>query len=246
MRALLLTAGLLLPLAAACSVATGERDDGTPGIAAQGAGGTRTYQAADFTAVELRGADDVDVRVGPGFSVRADGDSELLDHLKISRVGNALRISRIRTSGWNWSGGKAKVSITMPALADVAVAGSGDVTVDRAQGAGFKGAIAGSGNLSVATLAVDRAELSLAGSGKARVGGSAKRLTVNIAGSGDVEANGLTASEADVSIAGSGSLRAQVDGPAKVSVMGSGDVDLGGKARCQTSKVGSGSVRCGG
>lgn len=245
MRMLLLATGLLLPLAA-CSVASGTSDDGTPGVAAQGTGGTRTYAIADFTEVELRGADNVDIRVGPGFSVRADGDSELLDHLKISREGNVLRIGRTRTTGWSWGGGRAKISVTMPALAAVGVAGSGDLTADRAQGPSFRGSVAGSGNLSVGTVAVDRAEVSLAGSGDARLAGTAKQLTVEIAGSGDVDANGLTASAASVSVAGSGGVRAQVDGPAKVSVMGSGDVDLGAKARCQTSKMGSGSVRCGG
>lgn len=243
MRALLLTAGLLLPLGA-CTV-SGD-DDRTPGVAAQGTGGTRTYPAADFTEVDLRGADNVDIRVGPGFSVRADGDSELLDHLKITREGNVLRIGRTRSSGWSWGGGRAKVSITMPALSAASVAGSGDMTADRAQGAAFKASVAGSGNLRVDALSVERADVSLAGSGNARLGGTARQLQVNIAGSGDVEAGDLRATQADVSIAGSGGVRAQVDGPAKVSVMGSGDVDLGDKARCQVSKVGSGSVRCGG
>lgn len=246
MRMLLLATGLLLPLAA-CSVASsGTGDDGTPGVAAQGTGATRTYAIADFTEVELRGSDNVDIRVGPGFSVRADGDGELLDHLKISREGGALRIGRTRANGWSWGGGRAKISVTMPALGAAGVAGSGDLTADRAQGASFRASVAGSGNLSVGTIAVERAQVSLAGSGDARLAGTARQLTVEIAGSGDVDASGLTASAADVSIAGSGSVRAQVDGPAKVSVMGSGDVDLGGKARCQTSKMGSGSVRCGG
>lgn len=233
-----------LPLMA-CSVSMGgDDDDGTPGIAAQGGGGTRTYAVADFTEVELRGADDIDIRVGPGFSVRADGDAEVLDHLKISKVGNAIRIGRTGTKGWSWGGKGAKISITMPRLAATAVAGSGDVTIDRVQGDAFKGEGAGSGSLSIGQLAVGQATFSLAGSGDIKVGGQAKSLTVNIAGSGDVDASGLKAGEADVNIAGSGSVRAEVNGAAKVSVMGSGDVELGGGAKCQVSKMGSGSVRC--
>ena len=234
-----------LPLAA-CSFASNNRDDdGTPGVAAQGSGTTRTYAIADFTEVELRGADDVDIRVGPGFSVRADGDAEVLDHLKIVKEGNAIRIGRIRANGWSWGGKGAKISITMPRLAGTAVAGSGDVTIDRVQGDAFKGAGAGSGSLSIGQLAVGQASFSIAGSGSVEARGEAKSLTVNIAGSGDVDAGGLTASAADISIAGSGSVRAAVNGPAKVSMMGSGDVDLGGNAKCQVSKMGSGSVRCG-
>lgn len=239
-----LLAALALPLAA-CTISSGGDDDGTPGVAAQGSGGTRTYAVADFTEVELRGAEDVDIRVGPGFSVRADGDAEVLDHLKIAKVGNALRVSHVRTKGWSWNGRAAKIAITMPQLAGVAAAGSGDVTVDRVQGQRFEGEGAGSGSLSIGQLAVDQASFSLAGSGDVKAAGQVRALEINIAGSGDVDAGGLKAAQADVSIAGSGSVRAEVNGPAKISIMGSGDVDLGAKAKCQTSKMGSGSVRCG-
>lgn len=243
MRAILIAG--LLPLAA-CGMTIGGDDDRTPGVAAQGSGNTRTYQVAGFTEVELRGADDIDIRVGPGFSVRADGDSELLDHVKISQDGNTLRVGRTRSNGWHWSGGHAKISVTMPALAAASVAGSGDITVDRVQGGGFKAAGAGSGSLSVGQLQVGSADIWLAGSGDVKLAGTARQLKISIAGSGDVDAGGLRAGQADVSIAGSGSVRAQVEGPAKVSVMGSGDVDLGGKAQCNASKMGSGSIRCGG
>ncbi len=234
-----------LPLIVACSIHTGD-DDGTPGVAAQGTGKTRTYAVAGFTTVELRGSDDVDIRVGPGFSVRADGDAEVLDHLKIEKVGDALRIGRTRTAGWSWGGHGARISVTMPALAATAVAGSGDVTIDRVAGASFKGESAGSGDLSIGQLAVGDAHFSLAGSGDVKAAGEVKALTIEIAGSGDVDAGGLKAARADISVAGSGDVRADVDGPAKVSVMGSGDIDLGNRARCQVSKMGSGSVRCGG
>lgn len=243
MRNILIAA--LLPVAACGVIASGD-DDGTPGVPAQGSGGTRTYAVDGFTAVALRGADNVDVRVGPGFSVRADGDPKVLDHLKIEREGSTLKVGRVRDAGWNWGGGRARIFVTLPRLAEAAIAGSGDMAIDRVEGASFKAEGAGSGSLSVGALRVDRADVSLAGSGNVKLAGSARALSVSIAGSGDVDAGGLTASQADVSIAGSGGVRAAVDGPADVSVMGSGDVDLGGKARCKVSKMGSGRVRCGG
>lgn len=238
--------GALLPLVACGMTTSGSGDDdGLPGIPAQGSGDTRTFAAADFTAVELRGADDVDVRVGPGFSVRADGDAALLDHLKISKDGATLRIGRTETNGWNWSGKGARIAVTLPRLASASVAGSGDMTIDRVTGGGFSGAGAGSGSMKVAALQVDKADISLAGAGDIKLAGIVKELSVSLAGSGDVEAGDLKAARASVSIAGSGSVRAAVDGPASVSVMGSGDVDLGNDAKCRTSKMGTGSVRCG-
>ena len=245
MRATLaILTAVLVPLAA-CSASFGA-DDTTPGITGQGTGGTRTYAAQGFSRIDLAGSDEIDVRVGPGFSVRADGDSDLLDHVKITLSGDTLRVSRFRTSGWHWGGGHARISVTLPALAGVSIAGSGDVTVDQVRGEHFTGKGAGSGHLTVGTMQVNLAELNYAGSGGAKLGGTAQRLNINIAGSGGIDAGALHATQANVSIAGSGNVRATVTGNAKVSVMGSGDVDLGGGAHCEVHKMGSGSVRCGG
>lgn len=238
-----------LPVAA-CS-GRSHAGDSTPGIPGTGAGTTRTFQAADFTGVELRGSDDVDVRTGAAFSVRAEGPSEELDKLKIVRVGDTLRIGRINHDGLSWDdfghhdGQHVKIYVTLPRLAEASIAGSGDMTVDKVEGAKFAGSTAGSGNLLVGALAVDTADLSIAGSGDMTIKGSAKQLGIDIAGSGSVDGAGLKAQGAKVSIAGSGDARADVTGPATVSVMGSGDVDLGPGAKCTTSKMGSGDVRCG-
>lgn len=230
---------MILPLIA-CSPGNAESGDA---VEARGSGPSRTFDVADFTGVELRGADDVDVRVGPAFSVRAQGPSDELDKLDIRRDGETLKVGRKRSS-WGRSEG-VKVFVTMPRIASAAVAGSGDMAVDRIEGRRFNGAVAGSGNLSLGTVGVDEAELSIAGSGDLTGAGRARRLEMNIAGSGDIDARGLTAAEAAVSIAGSGNARARVNGPAQVNIVGSGDAELGPGARCTTSKMGSGEARCG-
>jgi hypothetical protein len=236
---------LLVPLAA-CSYHLDD-DDSTPGIAGSGSGTTRSFAVAGFSQVALRGSDDVDVRVGPAFSVRAEGPSDQLDKLKIVKDGDTLRIGRVHGARFHWGGHHegVKIFVTMPRIAEANIAGSGDMTIDKAEGSKFVGSTAGSGGLSVGAISVDTADLSIAGSGDMALTGSAKQLTVNIAGSGNVDAGGLKAQGAKVSIAGSGGVKADVTGPAEVSVMGSGDVDLGAGAKCATSKMGSGSVRCG-
>lgn len=239
MRPLLLAS--LLPLAA-CQFAGA--DDA--GIAGTGSGSQRTFPVAGFTAIELAGADDVDVRVGGGFSVRAEGPAAQLATLRIERKGDTLAIGR-RWNGISLGrGDKVMLHVTLPRLTGASIAGSGTMNVDRVQGAGFKADIAGSGTLAVAALAVDKAEVDLAGSGSLQAAGTAKALGIDITGSGRIDAAGLAAGSASVSIAGSGDVRATVDGPATVAIMGSGDVDLGPRARCTTTRMGSGSVRCGG
>ncbi|USU11030.1 DUF2807 domain-containing protein [Sphingomonadaceae bacterium OTU29THOMA1] len=225
---------------AGCSIGN---DDG-PGIAPTGGGTTRAYAAEAFDTIALNGSDDVDVRAGPAFSVRAEGPSDELDTLRIARDGSTLSIGRHnRLFGWG-SRDKVKVYVTLPRLGEANIAGSGTMAVDRIEGDRFAANVAGSGDLNVAALRVDRAEVSIAGSGNVRAGGTIRRLEANIAGSGSLDAAGLRAGEAEVSIAGSGDVRAAVNGPAQISMLGSGDVDLGPQAICKVSKMGSGSVRC--
>lgn len=228
----------------ACSMSWNKDKDG-PGVAGSGSGSSRTFAIADFSGVDLRGSDDIDVRVGTGFSVRAEGPSDELDKLRIVKDGATLEVGRRNGKGLGWGHhDKVKIFVTLPRLASAGVAGSGTMTVDRVEGSKFEASVAGSGSLGIAAMAVDKAEFSIAGSGDAKAAGVAKSIEVNVAGSGSLDASGLKADAGEVSIAGSGDVRAVVNGAAKVDIMGSGDVDLGPGATCTVSKMGSGSVRC--
>ncbi|WP_423605813.1 head GIN domain-containing protein [Sphingomonas sp. MS122] len=240
MKLVLAITAAILPLTA-CNFANGMSGDV---VQPSGSGGTRSFQVADFTGVSLRGADDVEVRTGPAFAVTAEGDSALLDRLEIRKDGNTLRVGR-KEGDWKWGGGKgAKVTVTMPRLVNADVAGSGNMTVDRAEG-DFGGSIAGSGNLSIAQLRGGKADLSVAGSGDLRIAaGEASEIDASIAGSGDIDVPAIRAARGDFSIAGSGNIRAQITGEADISIVGSGNVDLTGGAKCSVSKMGSGEAHC--
>jgi len=234
----------LFVLLAACSFTTDSDAKGTE-IAAQGSGAARTFQVAGFTAIALRGSDDIDVRVGTGFSVRAEGAPDDLDTLRVSLDGEMLQVGRKSGVGMPWSrGAPVKVFVTLPRLTEADVAGSGDMTIDRVEGARFAAGIAGSGDLRIAAMQVDEAAFSIAGTGDVRAAGTAKALKIEIAGTGDVDGSKLRAQSASVEIAGTGSAVALVDGPAKVNSIGTGDVDLGPNAHCTVSKLGTGTVRC--
>ncbi len=241
MRFLMILAAL--PLVACGAIANGT----TKGEPAQpsGTGTARSFQVAGFNKVELAGADDVDVRVGQTFSVRAEGPAEELDKLDIRRDGSTLWVGRKKQKGWTMSRGKGvKVFVTMPAIEAASLAGSGNMSVDTARAKQFEASLAGSGDLRLGRVEAEAIDVDLAGSGNVRAAGQTGRLAVSIAGSGNVEASGLKAADAKISIAGSGNVAAEVNGSAKVSVMGSGDVTLTGGARCDSSKMGSGDIRC--
>lgn len=239
MRLALLIAAAALPMAA-CHGTSAE--DG-PSIAGTGTGNARTYPVKDFTKIEAAGADEVDVRVGTGFSVRAEGPEDELEKLRITREGEALGIGRKR--GFGIGGSKAlKIFVTMPSIRGVEIAGAGRVAIDRVEGQSFSGESAGAGKLEIGALDTENASFSTAGSGDMTLAGTTRSLSVDIAGAGSIRAQRLVASEAKVSIAGAGNVTATVNGPAKVEIMGSGNVDLGAGARCTVDKMGSGEVRC--
>lgn len=230
----------LIPLAA-CSGASDAKSS------ASGVTGTKTFAVDGFSSVETTGPDDVDIRVGSGFSVRAEGDTGILARLEIVRNGDTLEIRRKSNSGFSWGSGERKslkIYVTMPRITGASTTGSGDMAIDHVDGDSFKVDATGSGDLSIASMNVQRAEFSLTGSGNVSSSGSAKTGSFSIAGSGDIDAAKLTLNQADVSVMGSGNVSAAVAGPAKVNVMGSGDVTLTGGAKCATTKMGSGSISC--
>jgi hypothetical protein len=206
---------------------------------------SRTFAVDRFSAVDVAGPDDVDVRVGSGFSIRAEGPQKILDRLEIMKEGDSLKIRRKDGGGFHWgSDHGAKIHVTMPRITAASTTGSGDLMVDQVKGDTFAANANGSGDLTIGTLNVQSATLSVTGSGGLKVAGTAKSGKFSVAGSGDIDAPQFRTSGASVSVTGSGSISAAVAGAASVNSVGSGDVTLTGGATCTTSKAGSGDVNC--
>ena len=233
----------VIPLVATAALA-GERDRG-PGIAGQRQGTTLVYPVRDFDAVTLGGAASVDVRVGPAWSVRAEGPAEAFANLRIVRNGRSLEIGRRFEGGRRAELDKRiTVHVTLPALTALTLGGSGRLSADQAGGGDFAANVGGSGTLSIGRLKARVAEFNLGGSGSIAAAGQVGQLEVSLGGSGRVVAPGLRADTAVVSVGGSGDVRATVAGGAQLSMAGSGSVDLGLNAGCRVGKIGSATIRC--
>ncbi len=237
MRTLFLAAAAAALLTIACS----------EGQAQEGPETSRTFPVTDFAAIAVSGPFDVMVSTGKAPSVRAVGSQRLIDALEVVVEDGRLTI-RSRNKDWYkggaWRRGNARVAVTVPQLAKAALAGSGNVTIDRISGREFNGTVAGSGDLRLNDVAVDKLVLSVAGSGDINAAGRAGEARYSIAGSGGLDSGGLVATVADASVAGSGNIRARVTGRANASVSGSGNIDISGGAQCRQSRQGSGNIRC--
>jgi len=201
----------------------------------------------NFTKVSFAGPDHVVIRRGAAFSVTATGDERALARLELKVRDETLEIGRRHDWRSIMPGrdGGATITVTLPALREATLAGSGNMQVDQLTGKDVEASVTGSGNLVIARVQADSVDLETSGSGTLTASGQVREADLSVTGSGGIAASGLAAQTAELSLVGSGDAQLRVDGRAEVSIVGSGDATISGDARCNVSRVGSGAVRCG-
>ena len=235
----------------------------SPALAAsvQGSGNSATEMRTldAFDAVALSGAMDLVVRQGAQQSVQVQADDNLLPLLETlvesGRNGNTLKVRWKREGGmgsWGGWGGssnyiqtrtKVLITVVVPKLSAVSVAGSGDVRVESFSTPSLQLSLAGSGDARLDGLTTDELAVRVSGSGDVTGKGTAAKVKISIAGSGDVRLSDMRADDVSVSIAGSGDAAVNAQKSLSVSIAGSGDVSYTGDAQVKSSVAGSGSVR---
>jgi hypothetical protein len=196
---------------------------------------------ADFSRIENNGPFDLEVKQGDDFDVRVSIDSNLLHRVDTHVHGDTLAIDSDAIIGDVVAG--PHVIVTLPALDELVLHGSGDATVDAFDAADpIALRITGSGDLRFSGSA-PRFTLEVNGSGDLRVTGDTDFAKVKLTGSGNVEARDLAANGADIELDGSGDARLTVNGPVDADLNGSGDIDLYGEVdRGHFSEDGSGDI----
>jgi hypothetical protein len=157
---------------------------GGAAIAAQSATVARGYTVPAFDKVAAAGANGVIVHLGGAPSVRAQGPAKTLDKMEVvvERGGLPIRPRREYRNDFDWRGLEpATYTVTLPRLTDAALAGSGEMRIDRAEGDRFAATVAGSGYAEI--TAKDTANVSIVGSGDALITGGAHCAVTRI-GSG--------------------------------------------------------------
>ncbi len=216
-------------------------------------GTSREFDLTGFDRVTLLGSAEVLVKQGP-FSVKAEGDKDLLDQLVVSISGKTLSIGAPGSSCDRSPMDQLVVHVQMPSLELVSLNGSGDVIIDdfRVDGPmglvlrgsgdvaadGLKGVshmtveLTGSGDVvSERTEVAGKTTITLLGSGDVRMSGRTETLEVTLRGSGDVVADALNANDCDVHVFGSGDVRVDCARSMRSETMGSGSVNNSGSAR---------------
>ena len=178
-----------LPLAIVPPAAIAHPDRSHRSMLDKGKPIARDWQATDrFNAVTLTGSDELAVRHGERWQIRASGDPEILADLRFVIENGALTVRR----RWRRSPlpGSARIEVTAPRVNAVTLAGSGDL-VASGNARNARISIAGSGAIEARGLRLNNASLTIAGSGDARLSANG-RVSANIAGNGSAEVMGTT------------------------------------------------------
>ena len=195
------------------------------------------------TELVLAGPDTVEITTGDRLAITVDGSDEAKEELRFNLEDGSLAIMR-ESSNWGDSD-KATIRVTMPALKELTLAGSG--TINAASMASSSSVtIAGSGAVNLPSIDADKFALTIAGSGQISAGGEADALEMTIAGSGEANMANLSVANAEVTVVGSGNAEFASNGTVEGSFIGSGNVTVTGNAKCEMSGVGSGQLVCSG
>jgi Putative auto-transporter adhesin, head GIN domain len=190
-----------------------------------GAGPVRTEQrdVGDFHAVEMRGAADIVVDIGPAASLTATADATTLAGLKSSVSDGRLIIEH--DQHWSWfHRSNLQLRLATPRLDALVMNGAGEVTMNGVAGA--------------------KLALQLNGAGKLRASGTIDGLTAHLNGAGDMDLSRLAARDAQVSVNGAGNLPVQASGGLVAAVNGVGSISYAGNPHPVATQInGVGSIR---
>ena len=207
---------------------------------------------SDFSAIKVLGSPDVEYTQSTGKQVKVTlyGSDNLLDLLEVTTQNGVLQVNIKK--GVNIRGGerRLKVIASSPALKQVdilgssdvtlkgnvkgtdlnlAIAGSGDIKADKLNYTNITATVNGSGDIDLKNITATNVNVNVAGSGDVNVIGSAQKAVLKVAGSGDIEAQKLVAAHVIADVAGSGDIDCYASKQLDAKLAGSGEITYKGK-----------------
>ena len=222
----------------------------------------RRYSTGNFNSVRIFGDFDVVIESARGLSVRAEGDSLLINRIIVRSSGRVLTI-RERNLGTappifddriDKGRERIKIYITAPSLASVSYQGDGNISVAELQGSKTSMTLIGNGTGMVQRVDSDNLVSNINGRAVLTLLGNTKRHRVVLRGYGGVDALELRSENAEIiaegpviaEIAVSDSVSGLANDGADVLVIGTEDcsVRTPSQDRAYGSGLAAANVRC--
>lgn len=215
---------------------------------------------AGINTIDMNGSVDLILKQGTTPSMVVHAEQRMLSRIKTVQQGNTLRVD-IEGTMFHFNRPQ-RIELTLPALQQLDVHGSGDSVVNGFRGdklaLGMHGSgdihfngeyqhvnagVFGSGDLQLALGNANDVDLDLHGSGDISTSGQSKTLTARLLGSGDLDAERLPADVVKIDILGSGDATVHAKQSIAADIKGSGDLDVrGNPTQRQINRMGSGDI----
>ncbi|MHB0875021.1 MAG: head GIN domain-containing protein [Anaerolineae bacterium] len=188
----------------------------------------RTYDLADFSALDVSHAFEVNVQRGDSYSVVVTADDNLFRYLTVTRRGSTLRLGVDPDAGTVFGTITLRADITMPELTAVSLSGASRCNVSGfASGQDLSAELSGASTLDGDMSVVD-ARFELSGASRAELAGSAEDLTIDLSGAASLDLSDFRAVNARANLSGGSRASLDVSGRLDYDVSGGSHLDYSG------------------
>lgn len=198
-------------------------------------------QLDTFTGIGISISADVYYITGNSHEIRIEGKDKDVEDL-VTKVKDGFL--QVKYEDWKISRSKLTIYITSKELEDVKMSGSGQFRAEKpVSSEEMELAMSGSGGITLTKLQTEEVDVKLSGSGSISLNsGSAEEMDVKLSGSGNIHAEEFEVSEFSAAISGSGNVKISCKEELDVKISGSGKVYYHGDPRVNSVSSGSGKV----
>jgi len=200
------------------------------GRTVRGSGNVTTQEEviSDFDSLDVSHGFHVDVQQGDNFSVVIRIDNNLVEHLKVVKDGDTLKIGFKPERSYNIVDATLEADVTMPGLTGLDLSSGSHVTINGLGMANSLEADLSDGSHLQGDIEVGDARFDLSGGSEVTLSGSAGELTIDASGGSHAKLANLSVGNANVDASGgshvtvnpSGTLDADANGGSHIIYLG--------------------------
>ena len=210
----------------------------------------KNFRVTPFSAIESNTVSNIEFTQSSSYSVRAEGNEEMINNLIVNVQNNKLVISKkkdLKRLFGNRRSGKLIIRISSPNLSIIESNGVGNIELKGKQEVSqFKIVSNGVGNLNALNLNADNIDITSNGVGNIELKGSASSVSVLSDGVGNVKLENLKARHANIDSDGVGNVACYATESVDIHAGGIGNVTYYGNPKTKNiNKGGIGKVRNG-
>ncbi|MFO7997709.1 MAG: head GIN domain-containing protein [Bacteroidales bacterium] len=212
------------------------------GISGSGTVISQSRAVSGFDEINVGGAFDLFIEIGPDWSVEVVADDNIIDRIETNTRGKALHIELER--GTNIRRYKElKVFVTLPEIRHIRASGASTVVCeDPVRQSVVKLSASGASDIKISVHA-DEVYANSSGASDIHIGGYAAFAEVKASGSSDFRGSDFECAVAVVKLSGSSDMRATITDRVNGQLSGSSDLHIHGNPEVNVQTSGSSDVR---